>query len=356
MASSALTAAAKEFAEEIGAILWDGVPVGGPEVVWPDADVCSFPNKNRPLAPTVVYLSPVSDVMAVAVAGVIHVFDPEEQRFSDEPGSRRLGDFFDSDDDELSPTLQELAKRIATDERFDGHDADDLIDESGIDVDPSLYREITWTAQRIFEEGIGGKLEKESRGIVRELIKHPDFDPLLVDFRDEEAQPYIDEAVVDRDPRLKRMVQRGLQEAAWQKGLRDKAEREVKEEAKRLIGTIPRLVLDRVGFASRNATREALLAPFLDSVAERRRDITGQWINRLDGDGGQAKREVRYAVAAQRLLSTGIAKKAIATQLQLSPSTLDRLLGSTLPPATSSSLTIQSSSNSLQNCMVDERR
>ena len=327
MASSTLTSAAKAFAEELGAVLWDGIPLGGPEVVWPNADFRSFLSKTRPLAPTVVYLSPGDDVMAVAIAGVVHVFDPEGQRFSDGPGSRRLGVVFDSDDDELSPTLQELAKRIATDQRFDGHDADDLIDESGIDVDPSLYREISWTARRIFEEGIGGKLEKESRGIVRELIKHPDFDPLLVDFRDEEAYPYIDEAVVGRDVRLKRMVQRGLEEAAWQKGLRDKAEREVKEEATRLIGVIPRLVLDRVGFASRNATREALLAPFLDSVAERRRDITGQWIKRLDGDGGQAKREVRYAVAAQRLLSAGMAKKAIATQLQLSPSTLDRLLG-----------------------------
>jgi hypothetical protein len=331
MASSTLTAAAKAFADELGAVLWDGIPLGGSEVVWPNADVRSFLTKAQPLAPRVVYLSPDSDVIAIAVGGVVHLFDPEEQRFGDEPGDQGLGDLFDSGDDELSPALQELAKQIAADKRFDGHRADDLIDESGVEVDPSLYRVISWTAGRIFENGVGGQLEKESRGIVRELLNHPDFDPLLIDFRDEEAHPYIDEAVVGRDPRLRRMVQRGLQEASWEKGLRDKAEREVKEEATRLLGNIPRLVLDQVGFTSRNATREALLAPFLASVTERRRDSTGQWIKRLDGDRTQAKREVRYAVAGQRLLSAGMAKRAIATKLHLSPSTLDRLLAVRTP-------------------------
>ena len=331
MANSEITVAAKALAEELGAVLWDDIPLGGPEVVWPDADVRSFAEKVRRLAPTVVYLSPDSDVIAVAIAGVVHVFDPDEQRFGETSDDRELGDRFRisldrGSEDELSPAMQELANQIAADERFDGEDADDLIDQSGMDIDPGLYQEIGWAAGAIFREGIGGRLEKESRGIVRELIKHPEFDPLADNFRDEESHPYIDEAVAGRDPRLKRTVQRGLQEAIWNNGLRDKAEREVKEEASRLIDFIPRLVLDQVGFASRRATRDALLAPFLNSMVEHRRDMTGYWIKRLDGDRAQVKREARYALASQRLLSAGVTKRTIASQLQLSLSTLERLL------------------------------
>ena len=328
MANSELTAAAMALAEELGAVLWDGTPLGGPTVVWPDADVHSFAEKVRPLSPKVVYVSPHSDVIAVAIAGVVHRFDPHQQ---ESQGARELpfgALSLDDDDDELTPELEELAKQIAMDERFseDGWDvAAELLDASGLDLDRHLRERIVGTAFYIFAESVGEQLEKESRGIVRELIKRPGFDPLALDFRDERAHPYIDQALVGRDPRLKSMVQQGLQTAAWKE--RDKAEREVQDEAERLLDAIPRLVLDHVGFASRKASRNSLLEPFLESVAERRRDLTAHWIKKLDGERGAGRKlEVRYAAAAQRLHSGIATSSSIARRLQLSTSVVDRLL------------------------------
>lgn len=333
MANSELTASVEAFAQEIGAVIWDGIPVGGSSVVWLGADAPAFLEKIRGLAPTVVYVSRDRDVIAVAIAGVIHVFDSERGEFNSETGNQGAlvlnidYDDFDDDDDQLSPELENLAERIATDDRFDGDNADDLIDELGVEIDINLYTRIASAAHRKFEDGIGGQLEKQSRGIVRELIKHPDFDPLAVDFRDDEGHPYIDDAVDGKDPRLKNMIQDGLREAAWQNGRYESAVREVKEQAAQLLGTIPRMVLDQVGFASRNATRDALLGPFLDSVVERRRDLTGYWIKSLDGERGSGRRrEARYAAAAQRLVAGGATKTAVAAKLLLSPSTFNRLL------------------------------
>jgi hypothetical protein len=336
MASITLVAAVNAFAGKFGVVLWEGIPSGGARVFWPGTDVSSFLEVVGTLAPAVVYLSPDSEVVAVSISGVVHVFDPDQRESEiarEAPRSYWLGLDDEDDDDELSPEMEELAKQIAMDERFTelGWDiAEELLDASGLDLDRHLSGRIIGIAQVIFSEGVGEQLEKESRGIVRELIKHPDFDPLTVDFRDDRAHSYIDQALVGRDPRLKEMVQQELQNAAWKD--RDKAEREVQKEAEQLLQTIPRLVLDHVGFASRNASRGTLLEPFLESVTQRRRELTGYWIKKLDGERGAGRKlEFRYAAASQRL-HTGVAtRSSIARQLQLSPSTVDRLLRSHVP-------------------------
>jgi hypothetical protein len=365
MANRALTARVKTFAQEVGAVIWEGIPVGGAQVKWLEGDIVSFLNKVRRFAPALVYLSPDSNTVAVAVAGVVHVYDAEAfgQAIVDGLAARKVGVFYDSDisqsqstirtggpnvlelDDEdedeeydeddvdgpLSPELNDLAARIASDERFDGFEAESLIAEFAAHTNQDWQFRVEQEAQEIYRAETGSQLEMEARSIVRELVVHPDFDPLVDRFRDDEGPLYMYDALVGRDPRLWSLVVRGLGFETSELGLRDWAEREMKADARRLRRTIPQLVLDQVGFASRRAAWTALLAPFLDSVVERRREVTGDWIRKFEGYAGQVRRETRYAAAAKRLYVGKTTKKAVADQLQIPPAALGRLLNTDVP-------------------------
>lgn len=364
MRTRAFTDLVTTFAQEVGAIVWEGIPSGGATVAWM-GDSKSFLNKVRRLDPAVVYLSPDSNSVAVAVAGVVHVFDAnvleESMRLGFETAMREMAidsdeadssvdtdglmvlelqddeddDEYDEDDPDgpLRPDLQDLAFEIAVNERFDGFSGSvskKLIKASGLDPDGEFRFRIEEEAQEIFKS-IAGQLEWESRAIVKDLVKHPDFDPLLDRFSEDGDCPYVDEALRGRDFRLRRLVLEGLAYEVFELGLDTKAEREMRQAALQLRANIPPLVLDQVGFATLRAVRAALLEPFLGAVAPRRREVTGDWIKRLEGRRAQERREARYARAAQRLLAGTATKKRVAEQLQLSTSTLDRLLKLPLP-------------------------
>lgn len=70
MAATAFITLVRTFAEEIGAIVWDGIPLGGARVISTQLDSKGFLNKVRRLSPAVVYLSPDSNTVAVAIARV----------------------------------------------------------------------------------------------------------------------------------------------------------------------------------------------------------------------------------------------------------------------------------------------
>ena len=362
MRTRAFTELVTTFAQEVGAIVWDGIPSGGATVVW-TGDSKSFLNKVRRLNPAVVYLSPDVNSVAVAAAGVVHIFDAdvfeESIRLGFETAMREMvvdSDELDSsvatggsmvlqlhdDDDEydeddldgpLRPDLQDLAFEIAMNERFDGFSgpvSKKLIKASGLDPDGEFRFRIEEEAQEIFKS-IAAQLEWESRAIVKELLKHPEFDPLLDRFSEDGEYPYVDEALLGKDFRLRRLVLAGLAYEVFELGLDGIAERELRQAALQLRANIPPIVLDQVGFATLRAVRAALLEPFLGAVAPRRREVTGDWIKRLEGRRAQERREARYAHAAHRLLTGTATKKRVAEQLQLSISTLDRLLKLPLP-------------------------
>lgn len=339
MAPSELTRDVEGFAAQIGAVVWRGIPVGGPSVSWPDDDHRSFFGQISPLRPPVVYFDVDHDVVAVSIAGVLHLFDPmgiTDQRPSGPYIDLMADEYLDDEDDEIKLTAEQmdLATRIAEDDRFEplrGFLTEQVLEESGIDFDSRVAMRIEQVARTIFEDGIGAQLEKKSRAIVRELIKHPDYDPLFVNYRFGADSAFIDEAIDGQDPRLRSLVEEGLSHMSWNSGLADKAERQVKADARRLISEIPRLVLDQVGFVSRNASRDSILEPYLQSVSERRRSLTAQWIKNMDGEKNQVAREVRYAVAAQKLVIDGATKKSVAAKLSLSTSVLDRLLTLRVP-------------------------
>jgi len=360
MRTRAFTDLVTTFAQEVGAIVWEGIPSGGATVAWM-SDSKSFLNKVRRLHPALVYLSPDSNSVAVAVAGVVHVFDAnvieDSMRLGFETAMREMvidseeldssvatdglvvlelqDDEYDEDDPDgpLRPDLQDLAFEIAVNERFDGFSGSvskKLIKASGLDPDGEFRFRIEEEAQEIFKS-IAGQLEWESRAIVKDLVKHPEFDPLLDRFSKDGDFPYVDEALRDRDFRLRRLVLQGLAYEVFELGLDTKAEREMRQAALQLRANIPPLVLDQVGFATLRAARAALLEPFLGAVTPRRREVTGDWIKRLEGRRAQERREARYARAAQKLLTGTATKKRVAEQLQLSTSTLDRLLKLPLP-------------------------
>jgi hypothetical protein len=362
MRTRAFTELVTTFAQEVGAIVWDGIPSGGATVVW-TGDSKSFLNKVRRLNPAVVYLSPDVNSVAVAAAGVVHIFDAdvfeESIRLGFETAMREMvvdSDELDSsvatggsmvlqlqdDDDEydeddpdgpLRPDLQDLAFEIAMNERFDGFSGSvskKLIKASGLDPVGEFRFRIEEEAQEIFKS-IAAQFEWESRAIVKELLKHPEFDPLLDRFSEDGEYPYVDEALLGKDFRLRRLVLAGLAYEVFELGLDGIAERELRQAALQLRANIPPIVLDQVGFATLRAVRAALLEPFLGAVAPRRREVTGDWIKRLEGRRAQERREARYAHAAHRLLTGTATKKRVAEQLQLSISTLDRLLKLPLP-------------------------
>lgn len=357
MRTRAFTDLVTTFAQEAGAIVWEGIPSGGATVAW-TGDSRSFLNKVRRLDPAVVYLSPDSNTVAVAVAGVVHVFDAsvfeESMRLgfetamrervidSDELDSSVATDGLmvlelqdDDDDDEydeddpdgpLRPDLQDLAFEIAMNERFDGFSGSvskKLIKASGLHPDGEFRYRIEDEAREIFKP-IAAQLEWESRAIVKELMTHPEFDPLPQRVSEDGEFTYIDEALSGRDFRLKRLVLQGIAYEVSELGLAGKAEREMKQQVLQMRVKIPPLVLDQVGFATLRAVRAALLEPFLGGVAPRRREVTVDWIKRLEGRRAQERREARYAYAAQTLWTGNATKKRVAEQLQLSTSTLDR--------------------------------
>jgi hypothetical protein len=306
MRTRAFTELVTTFAQEVGAIVWDGIPSGGATVVW-TGDSKSFLNKVRRLNPAVVYLSPDVNSVAVAAAGVVHIFDAdvfeESIRLGFETAMREMvvdSDELDSsvatggsmvlqlqdDDDEydeddpdgpLRPDLQDLAFEIAMNERFDGFSGSvskKLIKASGLDPDGEFRFRIEEEAQEIFKS-IAAQFEWESRAIVKELLKHPEFDPLLDRFSEDGEYPYVDEALLGKDFRLRRLVLAGLAYEVFELGLDGIAERELRQAALQLRANIPPIVLDQVGFATLRAVRAALLEPFLGAVAPRRREVTG---------------------------------------------------------------------------------
>lgn len=342
--SEQLSVRLKQIADEIGATLWSGIPTGGPTVFWPNDSAEEFLEAAKRFGPTVIYFSEAGDALCVSFAGVLHTYDPGRlvrRGVDDHAGVELMGGFGGSSidlsvfedelDDELSSELRALAEQVAIAPSFDGRNADDVLDELSPDLDPALHDPVSWEARRLFDLGVGRALSRDARKLVRKLVSHASFDPLSFDPRDMEAHIFIDEAISGLDPRLARMVRHGLQQEIWEKGLRDKAEREVKARAAELRQTIPKLTLDQVGFATRTLTREALLEPFLQSEPEGRRSLTGQWIHRLEDGSSALERERRYAFAAKLLLNGPHTKAKVAGQLSVTPTTLDRLLAIRLP-------------------------
>ena len=274
----------------------------------------------------------------MAVAGIVHYFDAEGDLQDDDSElgfAIRFGDGDGDDKGEPSPELRALAEKIALDERYDGGFRsaiiDELTDEAGLELSESAEDSLRYDVYRIFERGVGKSLNKTARRIVRDLVKHPEFDPLFLEPAAIEHSDFVQEAVAGEDPRVLAMVAQGLRQAVWNGGLREIAERELNELATSLIPQIPMAVRDQVAFTSRNAVRDALLSPYLDSVAPRRRPLLGYWIKKIDGSQSWREREVRYAATAQNLLAMGVTKTAIATRLQLSSGVLNRLLGTRVP-------------------------
>jgi hypothetical protein len=337
MASDSFRTTAQAAAREFGAIVWEGLPLGGPWTQWRGDDVANYVATLAPLKPSIVYVDPEDDALAVAVAGVLHIY-----------GGSLLAQRLEPDDEiELvdvsnhfgrlarpSHGVQETAGRIAEDPRFDGYDnllVDQLIEEAGVEPASQDFEQIRSEALTLYFEGPYRALERQARTLARRVLEHPDFDPLLVAWDGLTQDDSVRDVIVSHDPRLERLVQTTVFQAVTQKGLRDAAEIEFKKIIGQLMRSIPRLVLDQVGFSSRKVSRDELLEPHLSSIPDRRKTLASYWIKRLEEEHGRSSRETRYAAAALILLQQGLTKKAVSTRLHLSPSTTERLIARSLP-------------------------
>lgn len=331
MASDTILRAIERVASDLSAVTWSGLPLGGAEIVWPGRDVDAFLAQVAALEPRIIYVSPHADVAAVALEGVLHFFDPDGQRH-EEGNTENISSYVSntsmrgSPDKPERPDLAKLADEIAAHPHFHGRNTEDVIHELQAAIHPADFDDIQYEAMQRFERGVGAMLKQEARKITRTLLSHPNFDPLALHTPFGADSSVIEDAIQGRDARLRRMVQDALQRTVWEQGLDQLALREVEAHAAKILKAIPILVRDKVGFASRNAFRDELLAPYLIDFTPGRHELIAAEVRRRELREFGADRENRYATAARMLLANGSPRKRAASVLQIGPATLDRIL------------------------------
>jgi hypothetical protein len=327
MASNELMEAAEEFARGIKAVLWSGVPIGGTSIGWRGDNVLDFFRNVSPLRPRIVYVSADEDIVAVSVEGVLHVYGAATWSNEEEPGYIAVTLSSAYQGSRLSEDLQALAETIANDVAYDHRDPEGIVSERAAHLTGKDYSDLEREVTDRFTDGADKVLAREASALVRELLKHPDFDPLSLGYAYGSADSdFINFALIGKDPRLKERVERGLLTAAMTKGFIKRAEQEVRAVAAATLEVLSVSDRDRLGFATRNHPRDELLLPYLESVPERRRDRVGNEMRQLEYERFGALREARYATAARILLSRKLSMKAVALKLHIGTSTIDRLL------------------------------
>lgn len=326
----------QSVARDLDAVVLEGIPVGGPWMRWPNDDAQAFVASFAPLKPQVVYVDTIHSSVAVVVGGVIHYFGGDVII-----GDLELEDVFELNDNAWNVRLRsnipedigDIAETIAQDPRFDPLDqmaVDQLIEETGIQTDSPNFETARSQAILLFYDGPEKALQREARKLARRFLEHPEFDPLLLTWDGVDQDDLYLEVIGTQEPRLERRVASAVLQAVGQKGLREKAESEFKKAIMDLMSSVPRSTLDQIGFSTRNAAREEILAPYLASVPKQRWPLAAYWVKKFEEEG-RSIREIRYAFAASLLIYRGESKSAVARMLHLSPSAMERILRRSIP-------------------------
>jgi hypothetical protein len=149
---------------------------------------------------------------------------------------------------------------------------------------------------------VGRALDRTTRKLVTHLAADPEFDPLLWE---EDINNFAASRLKGKRPGLVTLVQRQLNQHAYENGLIEKVEEEIKREARAALNAMTRLDRDIYGFTSRNAKRLQLAEPYISHVKESRRRFVINWMSRFEGEELRSKREARYATAIRALVAGG---------------------------------------------------
>lgn len=318
-----------------GLHVWQGYPDDAPVVGTGDLEPDAFLDLAVQLGARVLYIrSEGADlVVGFAVHGVLHVLtsiesgDEQEDEQDDaghayDPTSFMLS-WQDSAYDGLPPRLKAVADAVLADPRYDGEGRDTLVfGEHGAGLAPEEYETVRIATRMYFSGHTGREFDTEAAQVAALVLQHPDFDPLSTR---ETTTRIVESTIPVSDVRVLPRVVREVDRAAYQTGQVAAAEAALKREARALAVGLPRLLRDRIGFSSRNAQKDALLAPYLDEAQsqDRRRRLRWAVYEVLQAD--TAEREARYATAARAMIAASSSAAASRT-LGISTAVIDRLL------------------------------
>jgi hypothetical protein len=184
-----------------------------------------------------------------------------------------------------------------------------------------------------YEDAAADQLEDDHEGIVDPriaallptLVADPEFDPIR---HDDEMEEFVRSrlALDENDDFVSDLVLE-LYNYAKRSGLDDAAERDLREQARKILAFMPASLRDELGFASRNARKEEIIDPLIEnSLQGLRRGRQETHVLWLEQELYAAERESRYATAARRLIGQGRTKKSVSQALGISTSVIDRLL------------------------------
>jgi len=211
---------------------------------------------------------------------------------------------------------------IVLDRDFDGRPDSPVIEGRTADLAPDDADSVRYAATGVWHETMGKALGRTVKKLVAHLAADPEFDPLPWS---EDINNFVAERMTGKRQALVTLTQRELNQHAWDSGLITRAEEEIKRQARAALDAMSPLERDIYGFATRNAKRLQLAAPYIGHIKEARQKFIVYWMSRFDSEEGAVHREARYATASRALAAQGNTRAAISRTLGISTSVMDRI-------------------------------
>lgn len=304
--------------------------VGTPRV--PTAETLAAPASAPAATPSPVVTAPAAPAPRppAPTGPVVRQPDPTIDRLAHEaeslsPDLTRVDDFLYYDysrGKKLGANLRRVVNEIVLDRDFDGRPDSPVAEARTADLAPDDADLVRYAAMGVWDETMGKALGRTVKKLVAHLAADPEFDPLPWS---EDINDFVAERMTGKRQALVTLTQRELNQYAWDSGLIAKAEEEIKRQARAALDAMSPLERDIYGFATRNAKRLQLAAPYIGHISEARQKLIVYWMSRFDSEEVGIHREARYATASRALVARGNTRAAISRILGISTSVMDRI-------------------------------
>lgn len=170
-------------------------------------------------------------------------------------------------------------------------------------------------------------LEATAQQLVAKILADPNWDALRAwngessDDIDDALEPYS-----DLDPRVRQVFNRQLARSEVYQRMQEEARAGAENEARQILGELPRRTRDLLVLANRNADRECLFEPWTEGASQRRRSWISYYAQRIGREEDENAVLDRYSAAVKILFYRGSSKKTIADALEMGVGRIDRLL------------------------------
>lgn len=233
--------------------------------------------------------------------------------------------YFDWDNNRMFDVpARRLIDQIADDPRFfhsfvGAEIVKELAPNKGEDEQQRLFQ----AAWAVFVRTVLPDLAARASQLVDRALADPAFEALPVWSGEPSGDRYnSSDAYTDPDPRVLELFKGQLESPEVQEEALAGAE----NEARIIVGELPRRTRDLLVLSSRNAYRESLLAPWIERLNPRRRGWIAYYGQRIVRQDDEESVLDRYCAAAKILHGQKWSKKSIANALGVTVGRIDRLL------------------------------